>query len=148
MKYVKDFYSTDYEEEFPCESEEKLISYVEENFDNPTVDYWYDEEEGVGHITWTEDSYTDVNYEKESSLGSDLTVKELLDMWWNSVRITGKNIDGRAVLYKQCDDGEYELDKENQPYGEQILNMIVHTDEIYDADEDGYPIVFAKIKEN
>lgn len=91
------------------------------------------------------DSYTEMSNEKWNSLDSDVKVKDLLDMWWNSVRIKGKGIKGEALLYKDCHDGSYELDEEHNSYGEDILNMTVHTHYEYDEDADDYPIIHAKL---
>lgn len=91
------------------------------------------------------DSYTEMSNEKWNSLDSDVKVKDLLDMWWNSVRIKGKGIKGEALLYKDCHDGSYELDEEHNSHGEDILNMTVHTHSEYDEDADGYPIIHAKL---
>lgn len=91
------------------------------------------------------DSYTEMSSEKWKSLDSDVKVKDLLDMWWNSVRIKGKGIKGEALLYKDCHDGSYELDEEHNSHGEDILNMTVHTHSEYDEDGDGYPIIYAKL---
>lgn len=91
------------------------------------------------------DSYTEMSDEKWKSLDSDVKVKDLLDMWWNSVRIKGKGIKGEALLYKDCHDGSYELDEEHNSHGEDILNMTVHTHYEYDEDGDGYPIIYAKL---
>lgn len=91
------------------------------------------------------DSYTEMSSEKWNSLDSDVKVKDLLDMWWNSVRIKGKGIKGTALLYKACHDGSYELDEDHNSHGEDILNMTVHTHYEYDEDADGYPIIYAKL---
>lgn len=91
------------------------------------------------------DSYTEMSSEKWKSLDSDVKVKDLLDMWWNSVRIKGNGIKGEALLYKDCHDGSYELDEEHNSHGEDILNMTVHTHSEYDEDGDGYPIIYAKL---
>lgn len=91
------------------------------------------------------DSYTEMSGEKWNSLDSDVKVKDLLDMWWNSVRIKGKGIKGEALLYKDCHDGSYELDEEHNSHGEDILNMTVHTHYEYDEDGDDYPIIYAKL---
>ncbi len=91
------------------------------------------------------DSYTEMSNEKWNSLDSDVKVKDLLDMWWNSVRIKGNGIKGEALLYKDCHDGSYELDEEHNSHGEDILNMTVHTHSEYDEDGDGYPIIYAKL---
>jgi len=145
--YAPGFYCYEEEEDYECEDEGELEDYVM-GFEpyNPTIEYWYDEDEGVGHITWESSSYTDITDEKENSIDTDITVKELLDMWWNSVRIKGGKIKGTAILYKDCKDGSYELDKDNNPYGEAILDMVVHTKDEWDDDGDGYPIIYATIE--
>ena len=146
--YVKGFFSEIMTEEYECESEEELEDYMT-SWDpwNPTIEYWYDEDEGIGHITWESNSYTEMTSEKEYSLDSDISVKELLDMWWNSVRIRGGEIKGTALLYKHCQDGSYELDEDRNPYGENILSMVVHTAREWNDDGDGYPIIYAYVED-
>lgn len=70
---------------------------------------------------------------KESTLGKLMTLRELLDCWWNSVRIDGN------VCYKNAyyEDGEYELDD----LEESDLDRVVRVSDVYDHDLDGYPIV-------
>lgn len=145
-KYIKGFYCNQDFEDYECDSEEELESYIVswEPW-NPTIEYWYDEDENIGHITWENNSYIDVTEEKEDSLNSNITVRELLDMWWNSVRVSGGKIKGVALLYKDCYDGSYELDKDRNPYGEDILDMMVHTSDEWRDDGDGFPIIYATL---
>lgn len=143
---LNNFFSREESEDYECDSEEELEDYVA-SWDswNPTVKYWYDEDKGVGHITWEASSYTEVTPEKEESLDKDITVKELLDMWWNSVRVSGDDIEDEILLYKDSKDGSYELDEEHNPYGEKILDMVVHTNDEWSEDADGYPIIYAEL---
>ena len=74
--------------------------------------------------------------DKTWTLGEQLTLRELLDCWWNSVRIAG------TCCYKNAyyEHGEYELGNLN----ESDLDRIVEVDDDYDYDGDGYPIVYAR----
>lgn len=76
---------------------------------------------------------------KDLSLGERMTLRELLDCWWNSVRIEGN------CCYKNAyyEDGEYELGN----LDESDLDRIVKVDEDYNFDGDGYPIVYARFVE-
>lgn len=146
---LNNFFSREESEDYECDSEEELEDYVVswEPW-NPTIKYWYDEDKGVGHITWEASSYTEVTPEKEESLDKDITVRELLDMWWNSVRVSGDDIEDEILLYKDSKDGSYELDEEHNPYGEKILDMVVHTNDEWSEDADGYPIIYAELADN
>lgn len=72
---------------------------------------------------------------KTWTLGELMTLRELLDCWWNSVRIEG------ACCYRNAhyEDGEYELGD----LDESDLDRLVRVAEDYDYDADGYPIVCA-----
>jgi hypothetical protein len=92
-----------------------------------------------------EDSpYKDVDNQKLGTLGRVLLLKDLLDVMWNSVRLTGKDIKGQAVLYKTSD-GEYKLDTQKHSFGQEILKMKVKTEDEHTEDADGYPIIKATL---
>jgi hypothetical protein len=78
-----------------------------------------------------------ITHEKWSSLGETMTLKQALDLYWNSVRVRNKN--NIHICYK-CFDEDYE-------YKELSPNTIIVLDNGYDYDEDGYPIVYANIVE-
>lgn len=83
-----------------------------------------------------ENEYTELTYEKEDSLGRTMTLKEALDLYWNSVRIKENNKEHICFLRY---DGIYELDG----LPEETLNRYVCLDDEYNEDADGYPIVYA-----
>lgn len=143
-EYAEGFYSYQGEEDIDCKSDEALAEYVQENFSqNPTVKYWFDKKTNKGHITYENNPYIDMSSEKENTINKEIKLKDLLDVWWNSVRIV---INGKvAILYKECRTGDYELDLDNNPYGEKILDAMVHTKSYWDEDGDGYPIIYATI---
>ena len=92
-----------------------------------------------------EDSpYTEVDNQKLGTLGRVILLKDLLDVMWNSVRLTGKGIKGEAVLYKTSD-GEYKLDTQKHSFGQEILKMKVKTEDEHTEDADGYPIIKATL---
>jgi len=88
--------------------------------------------------------YSYVGKDKLSTLDSVMVLKDLLDVMWNSVRLSGKGIKGTAILYADLDGG-YELDLDKHSFGEKILKMKVKTDDSYDEDNDGYPIIYAEL---
>jgi hypothetical protein len=63
---------------------------------------------------------------------------------WNGVHLSGEGIKGTAILYADLDGG-YELALHKHSFGEKILNMKVKTDDSYDEDDDGYPIIYAEL---
>lgn len=86
-----------------------------------------------------EDYYAGCYYDmdtKECTLGEQMTLRELLDCWWNNVYIAG-NCCYKNAYYQ---DGEYELDE----LKESDLDRVVEVAEDYNYDLDGYPIVDAK----
>jgi hypothetical protein len=92
-----------------------------------------------------EDSpYTEVDNQKLGTLGRVILLKDLLDVMWNSVRLTGKGIKGEAVLYKTSD-GEYKLDTQKHSFGQEILTIKVKTEDEHTEDADGYPIIKATL---
>lgn len=96
------------------------------------------------------EKYAYITKEKRESLGQILTVRELCDMWWNSVRIRWNNEDTpTALIYKDCYDNSYSIDDlEHNPLGENVLDLKVQVDDHYEEDADGYPIIFVdEIKE-
>ena len=80
---------------------------------------------------------------KKKCLGETMTVKDLLDLGWNSVRLRWANDNiPTALLYKDCDD-EYCLDDEtHNPLQEKALNVVVKVEDHYEEDTDGFPIVY------
>ena len=76
-----------------------------------------------------------ITNEKLSSLGETLTLKQALDLYWNSVRVRNKN--NIHICYK-CFDEDYVYEELNP-------NTIIVLDDEYDYDADGYPIVYANI---
>ncbi len=85
-----------------------------------------------------EDYYEGCYYDmesKERTLGERMTLRDLLDCWWNSVRIAG-NTCYRNAYYQ---DKEYELGD----LDESDLDRIVRVADSYDYDFDGYPKVDA-----
>ena len=85
-----------------------------------------------------------VTEEKRKCLGETMTVKELLDLGWNSVRLRWENDPNvpTALLYKDHEDN-YELDdKLHNPLKKEVLNLLVEVDEEYTEDADGYPIIY------
>lgn len=84
-----------------------------------------------------------VTEEKRRCLGETMTIKDLLDLGWNSVRLRWKDENiPTAILYKDHE-GEYSLDdKIHNPLQEKVLDVVVKVDECYDEDSDGFPIVF------
>ena len=79
------------------------------------------------------DNYMNLTSDKYNSLGKTMTLKDALDLWWNSVRVRTK--DGVRLCYK-CHDGDYEL-------CDLSLNLTITLDDEWDEDADGYPIVWA-----
>jgi hypothetical protein len=88
--------------------------------------------------------YSYVGKDKLRSLDQVMVLKDLLDVMWNSVRLSGKGIKGTAILYADLDGG-YELALDEHSFGEDILKMKVKTDDSYDEDGDGYPIIYAEL---
>jgi len=72
---------------------------------------------------------------KLDSLGKTMKLRDLLDLWWNSVRIDDN------ICYKNAyeEDKEYELDN----LTEADLDREVLVSYYCDVDGDGYPIVYA-----
>lgn len=84
---------------------------------------------------WIERGFEVINVPKLESLGQTMKLRDVLDLWWNSVRIDGH------VCYKNAyeEDTEYELDG----LTEADLDRFVDVSNEYDRDLDGYPIVYA-----
>lgn len=86
---------------------------------------------------------------KWDSLGETITIKEALDMWWNSVRVrTPKGIENHIFTMYKCCDGEYVLDDMAdilEISEEDILKCTITLDDEYDDDGDEYPIVYATL---
>ena len=92
-----------------------------------------------------EGCYRDID-EKWWSCGETMTLKEALDLWWNSVRIEVPVNDGKEkkiyVCYKCAytdKDGPYELDGLPKSF----LKEEIYLSQEYDEDADGYPYVTA-----
>lgn len=86
---------------------------------------------------------------KWNSLGKTITIKKALDLWWNSVRVRVPAKIETACIYK-CYDGEYEtseLEKILKCSDEEVLKYLIELDDSYEEDGDGYPIVFATLKQ-
>lgn len=83
-----------------------------------------------------EGCFEEINEKKIDSLGKTMTLKEAMDLWWNSVRIDG------GVYYKNCyiNYGKYDCPRE-------LLNKMVKLNEEYDYDNDGYPIIYGEFVE-
>ena len=81
-----------------------------------------------------------LNEEKLDCIGADdMTLRQVLDCWWNSVRIEGN------ICYKNAyeEDPEYELDRLTP----KDLDRKVYVDS-WDTDEDGYPICYARFDDD
>ena len=86
--------------------------------------------------------YEIMTQDKLWTLDCEITIKELLDVWWNSVRLRFN--DGKMALLYKCCDNSYELDDdESNPLGEKVLDLKVRTSDYWDYDGDGYPIIYA-----
>lgn len=106
---------------------------------------------------WKNDSsncYMEMTPEKFDSLGQTMKLKDLLDLWWNSVRVRVYEVNKPKlytdlVAYK-TKDCKYYLDGQNieKDLGEDILNMLVEVDDEYTEDGDWFPIVYATAKNN
>lgn len=80
--------------------------------------------------------YEIITREKEDTIqNNDITLRQVLDAWWNSVRIDNN------ICYKNAykEDGEYELGN----LTEADLERKVFVD-FWDEDSDGYPICYAE----
>lgn len=80
-----------------------------------------------------------------------LTLKEVLDEWWNSVRIrdikVGKKGHERMLCcYKTAytKDPAY-VDFDGNEVSGKLLKTYIKVDDYWDEDTDGYPIVFARM---
>lgn len=78
--------------------------------------------------------YKSMSKAKWASLGETMTLKDALDLWWNSVRIDGE-------IYYKTYIGNYETPEDDIP--EELLNRKITLWNEYDNDSDGYPIVYA-----
>lgn len=81
------------------------------------------------------DCYILLTDAKKDSLGKIMKLRDLLDLWWNSVRIDGN------ICYKNSyeEDDKYELDN----LAKTDLDRKVLVKNWWDEDGDGYPIVYA-----
>ena len=128
-------------------SEEKkmqLVKLLSENVSNKKLMEWFDEEDEVEYNSFgddyeefgnNKDVYSEVSWSKFNSLGQTMTLKDALDLWWNSVRIDGKG-------YFKSFENSYE-DFEGNELDDNLLNRKIKLDDEFDEDSDGYPIVGA-----
>ena len=89
------------------------------------------------------------NKRKHDSLGKTMTIRQALDLWWNSVRIRLIGDLTYFVCYK-CSDYTYELDGLDEELGlteKKLLRKKIELEDCWEVDSDGYPIVFAKLLE-
>lgn len=90
--------------------------------------------------------FTDID-SKIWVLGEVLTLKEVLDQWWNSVRCYDIEVGERNLCcYKTaytCDPAY--VDFEGNPVSKKLLKTYVRVDDEYDEDSDGYPIVRVRL---
>lgn len=128
-------------------SEEKkmqLVKLLSENVSNKKLMEWFDEEDEVEYDSFgddyeefgdNKDVYSEVSWSKFNSLGQTMTLKDALDLWWNSVRIDGKG-------YFKSFENSYE-DFEGNELDGNLLNRKIRLNDEFDEDSDGYPIVGA-----
>lgn len=128
-------------------SEEKkmqLVKLLSENVSNKKLMEWFDEEDEVEYDSFgddyeefgnNKDVYSEVSWSKFNSLGQTMTLKDALDLWWNSVRIDGKG-------YFKSFENSYE-DFEGNELDDNLLNRKIKLNDEFDEDSDGYPIVGA-----
>lgn len=74
---------------------------------------------------------------KWNSLGETMTLKNAMDLWWNSIRVRTPNKE--VITCYKCYDGDYEI------MGNLKLNAKITLDDEYNEDADGYPIIFATL---
>lgn len=150
-----DFWEEVYEDKgMFFKSEEDFENYITETYRFLPPEYIlevdYNEETGEGYVRYKEDSYSFLSRKKVESLDTcNMTVKEVLDLWWNSLRIKFEK-DGEkreAILYKTYT-GEYEVDEDINPYGKSILDKKVCVDDEYFEDADGFPCVYGELVED
>lgn len=93
--------------------------------------------------------YEFMTEKKWDSLGETITIKQALDMWWNSVRVrTPNGMEKHTFTVYKCYDGEYDLSDMADVLEiseKDILKCKITLDDEYDEDSDGYPIVFATL---
>lgn len=128
-------------------SEEKkiqLVKLLSENVSNKKLMEWFDEEDEVEYDSFgddyeefgdNKDVYSEVSWSKFNSLGQTMTLKDALDLWWNSVRIGDKG-------YFKSFENSYE-DFEGNELDDNLLNRKIKLNDEFDEDSDGYPIVSA-----
>lgn len=105
---------------------------------------------------WKDDKsncYMEMSQEKWDSLGQTVKLKDLLDIWWNSVRVRVYEVN-RPKLYTEImayktESGKYRFDGMTiDESTADILDMLVEVDDEYMEDGDGFPIVYATVKKN
>lgn len=90
--------------------------------------------------------YELITKKKWDSLGQTMTLKQALDLWWNSVRfeINGKNY----ICYKTCDydyDLLHDLCEDLGMTEKQVLALEITLDDWYNFDADDYPIIYGTL---
>lgn len=129
---------------FIASNEDEIVEFFRDNR-LPNDHAWsFDGYTHIADVSWVNNVYTYLSPEKINSLGQIMTVKEALDLWWNSVRIIYKK--QQLILYKTFE-GDYELDEEMTPYGVNILNCKIKISRRPFYDLDGYPYVLATLIE-
>ena len=95
--------------------------------------------------------YEKITATKWDSLGTTMCLKKALNMGWNSVRF---KIGKRRFLCYRCTDGSYDL--LSRDWGDDLLDALnisekqalslhIELDIDYYEDDDGYPVVDAKV---
>ena len=78
-----------------------------------------------------------------------MTIKQALDIWWNSIRVRmPKGVEPHKFIIYKCSNGEYNLDDMEDVLEineEDLLKCTITLDDNYDNDSDGYPIAFAEL---
>lgn len=107
---------------------------------------------------WWKDSrsscYMEMTEAKYDSLGQTMKLKDLLDLWWNSVRVRVYEVNNpklyTEIVAFKTESGKYYFD--GATIGESVdaavLDMLVEVDDEYTEDGDWFPIVYATAKKN
>lgn len=106
---------------------------------------------------WWKDSrsscYMEMTEAKYNSLGQTMKLKDLLDLWWNSVRVRVYEVNHpklytEIIAYK-TESGKYCFDEMIiDESTADILDMLVEVDDEYTEDGDWFPIVYATAKKS
>lgn len=106
---------------------------------------------------WKDDRsncYREITEAKYDSLGQTMKLKDLLDLWWNSVRVRVYEVNNpklyTEIMAYKTESGKYHFDGMiiDESTDADILNMIVKVDDEYTEDGDWFPIVYATAKNN